>query len=442
MTAKVSTNKMKLLISIGLLSTQILCQETLLLMLEVVRHGARSPEQMSYYNKTSNNFNDTSGLLEGGFDQHFNIGKQLRQRLVTDLAFLSADYTASQVYIQTTIASRTQASAIAQLSGLFPDNAPPNAWLKTAPGTKTQGYTITQVAQADNLSTRLNDVNCKKYQSAFADVTASNAYKEARGYWYQTYKETLSNLVNRPNMTETQFDATCEYLFFSQYTNIQLNFTPSAFDRAYCSAYEDGWIYKTAYGADTLWKHQSYEFLNQLNEFAQYLAGNKTVSQLTTFQKYFKKTTAPMPKFIGYFTHDEIISGYLEGLGFHTAQGAYPAAGLFFEFYKDGSKNNQTFVRSYFRQTPDQMRPIYLAGQTTNELSLQDFAAVIQKRIAATGITDIVASCNGAYTSSGVYYDPQMSIDQLKEIYLSFANLLKASSVVASMLLSGFIALI
>ena len=85
----------------------------MLFVLEVTRHGARSPEQMSYYNKTSNNFNDTLGLLEGGWDQHYETGKYLRQRLVTDAKLLSADYTASQVYVQATSASRTLNSAIA-----------------------------------------------------------------------------------------------------------------------------------------------------------------------------------------------------------------------------------------------------------------------------------------------------------------------------------------
>ena len=69
-------------------------------------------------------------------------------------------------------------------------------------------------------------------------------------------------------MNETIFDGTCEYLFFSQYTDIQLRFSPSAFDRAYCKAYEDGWLYKSTFGVDTQWQLVSYEFLNQLSEFA------------------------------------------------------------------------------------------------------------------------------------------------------------------------------
>lgn len=41
-----------------------------------------------------------------------------------------------------------------------------------------------------------------------------------------------------------------------------------------------------------------------------------------------------MPKYILHFSHDEIIAGFLEGLGYHNPQGAYPAASLFFEFFQ------------------------------------------------------------------------------------------------------------
>ena len=58
------------------------------------------------------------------------------------MKFLSADYSANEVYAQATAATRTLNSTTAQLSGLFPDQAPPNKWLKATPGTKTQGYTI------------------------------------------------------------------------------------------------------------------------------------------------------------------------------------------------------------------------------------------------------------------------------------------------------------
>jgi len=50
-------------------------------------------------------------------------------------------------------------------------------------------------------------------------------------------------------------------MFFSQWTEITLNFTPSAFDRNFCMAYEDGWIYENDYGIDAEWHLLSFEFL-------------------------------------------------------------------------------------------------------------------------------------------------------------------------------------
>ena len=49
----------------------------------------------------------------------------------------------------------------------------------------------------------MNDANCAKYKAAFNDVASSAAYKKGRGYWYDTYKQNLSNLVGRSNLTET-----------------------------------------------------------------------------------------------------------------------------------------------------------------------------------------------------------------------------------------------
>jgi len=70
------------------------------------------------------------------------------------------------------------------------------------------------------------------------------------------------------------------------------------------------------------------------------------LANLKTFQKYYSKSNAgaPFPKFINYVTHDEIIGAFLEGLGFHTALGAKPASGLYFEFF---TKNGALFVRTY-----------------------------------------------------------------------------------------------
>ena len=148
------------------------------------------------------------------------------------------------------------------MAGLFPNNAPAHAWMPTTPGPKPAKFKVTSASSSTNFATRLNDGNCPRYAAAMKDVESSKAYEQARRFYYYKYKSNLEQVTKYPIANETVFDEICEYMFFSQYTNIQLNFTPTAFDRAYCDAYENGFVYKTCYGVDLQWKLISYEFLN------------------------------------------------------------------------------------------------------------------------------------------------------------------------------------
>ena len=85
--------------------------EKLLFVLEVARHGARSPDKILDLNKTSVNFNDSYQLLEGGFLQHFYLGDYLRSRYIENEHFLSPFYNSKEVYVRTTNAIRTIESA-------------------------------------------------------------------------------------------------------------------------------------------------------------------------------------------------------------------------------------------------------------------------------------------------------------------------------------------
>lgn len=98
-----------------------------------------------------------------------------------------------------------------------------------------------------------------------------------------------------------------------------------------------------------LWQHSSFEFLNILRELTLNLQGNRTLAQLTTFQKYFKRTTGTLPKFILLVTHDEILNSYLEGLGYRTNLGAYPAAQLYIEYYNPAN-STEIRVRTTYKQ--------------------------------------------------------------------------------------------
>jgi hypothetical protein len=132
----------------------------------------------------------------------------------------------------------------------------------------------------------------------------------------------MAKMVNwtQNDVNLTSFDDTCEYMFFSRYDpEMQLTFVPQDIDNAYCGAWLNGWIYETCLALDIEWQLVSYEFLNQLNEFSNYLLGKvDMVSDLSTFWKYFKIDNSlqnhKLPKYITYISHDEIMGAFFKSL--------------------------------------------------------------------------------------------------------------------------------
>lgn len=81
-------------------------------------------------------------------------------------------------------------------------------------------------------------------------------------------------MVGWPQVSFTDFDNICEYLFFSQFDpQMELNFTARPFDKAYCGAWLNGYVYEMCLALDIEWQLVSYEYMAQLGEFAQFLSG-------------------------------------------------------------------------------------------------------------------------------------------------------------------------
>ena len=102
---------------------------------------------------------------------------------------------------------------------------------------------------------------------------------------------------------------------------------------------------------------------------------------MDNFQDYFDNKKGPFPKFIAYFTHDQIVSGFLSGLGFPRHYEIEPASGIFFEFFtnstdsnqnNDNNDNDQIFVRTYFNTLNDTI-PVIINGLDSNVISLDSF---------------------------------------------------------------------
>ena len=87
--------------------------------LEIFRHGARSPmnTDIDYFNMT---WNGASELTSSGMRQQFLIGHRNRKRYVDQENLLSPKFNSKEIYIASTDTNRTIMSAHSQLFGLYP----------------------------------------------------------------------------------------------------------------------------------------------------------------------------------------------------------------------------------------------------------------------------------------------------------------------------------
>lgn len=122
---------------------------------------------------------------------------------------------------------------------------------------------------------------------------------------------------------------------YANESKVALNFTPSSKSRAYCRASVDSALYTETYGNPGLWKLRSAEFLGSMFEFGRYLQKNITQDKMNGTQKYLKKNSGVMPKYIAYFTHSEIMAAWLKALGYDLTREVRPAGSIFFEFFRN-----------------------------------------------------------------------------------------------------------
>ena len=60
-------------------------------------------------------------------------------------------------------------------------------------------------------------------------------------------------MTGEDDISNTKFSEICEYIYFSEYTDIELKFKPTDYDRAYCLDFYNTYFYSTSIGNDKLW---------------------------------------------------------------------------------------------------------------------------------------------------------------------------------------------
>jgi len=74
---------------------------------------------------------------------------------------------------------------------------------------------MTNLSAAQNYITRLSGSSCPLFDQVQDTVLKSTNFAEARTYFYNTYNENMAKMVNWDHVSNTDFDNTCEYIFFA-----------------------------------------------------------------------------------------------------------------------------------------------------------------------------------------------------------------------------------
>jgi hypothetical protein len=74
---------------------------------------------------------------------------------------------------------------------------------------------MTNLSAAQNFITRLSGSSCSLFDTVHGTVQASTNFLEARTYFYNTYNDSMAKMVNWSHVSNTDFDNTCEYIFFA-----------------------------------------------------------------------------------------------------------------------------------------------------------------------------------------------------------------------------------
>jgi hypothetical protein len=95
-----------------------LLQAELIQVIQLARHGARTPNSFEFM---SNQYRENEGQLTVlGLVQQYHLGQEMRKRYIEDSNFLSEEFDSSEVLIKSSWKNRTIRSAYAFANGLYP----------------------------------------------------------------------------------------------------------------------------------------------------------------------------------------------------------------------------------------------------------------------------------------------------------------------------------
>ena len=93
--------------------------DTLLMVFEVIRHGARYGLHDDYFNETSPSWRPGE-LTQNGRRQQYLLGTEMRNKYMVQNKLIDFTFNPDQIHVRSTDINRTVESAMSQLLALYP----------------------------------------------------------------------------------------------------------------------------------------------------------------------------------------------------------------------------------------------------------------------------------------------------------------------------------
>eukprot|EP01015_Nassula_variabilis_P027768 TRINITY_DN572_c0_g1_i20.p1 TRINITY_DN572_c0_g1~~TRINITY_DN572_c0_g1_i20.p1 ORF type:complete len:241 (+),score=24.92 TRINITY_DN572_c0_g1_i20:121-843(+) len=101
--------------------SQVLNSQTVEMVIQITRHGARAPKD-AYFNKGFWSRYNLGDLTPSGMRMMYLLGQEMRQRYIIQNKLLPDQYNHFQIKIKTNTDQRTVNSALSFLRGMYPDD--------------------------------------------------------------------------------------------------------------------------------------------------------------------------------------------------------------------------------------------------------------------------------------------------------------------------------
>mmetsp|Transcript_3466 Transcript_3466/g.3420 ORF Transcript_3466/g.3420 Transcript_3466/m.3420 type:complete len:196 (-) Transcript_3466:77-664(-) len=182
------------------------------------------------------------------------------------------------------------------------------------------------------------------------DAYESEDFQYILDYFQTEYLPRFKELVGEDDIDMVQLRDMCKYIYWAEFADLEMKFTPTEEDLKYIHAYVDTEGYYSDYGIKELTSLRAFDFFQMFKEIGQHLEFGTPMEDLPVFNKYYsiaygEEVGLQFPKIAIFNGHATTTWPLLDALGFMYYPEVPPASGVYLEYWRTGTSH---FVKMFY----------------------------------------------------------------------------------------------